>query len=73
MFIRRAFTVFLEVQSEALPHTQPVADWTPNFTLDWRWFCEAGDDPALPSERSLIDWPSWARPRTPRRGSSALR
>ena len=69
MFIRRAFTVFLEVQSEALPHTKPIADWT----LDWRWFCEAGDDPPLPSERSLIDWPAWARPRTPRRESSAPR
>jgi hypothetical protein len=27
----------------------------------------------LPSERSLIDWPSWARPKIPRRGSSAPR
>jgi hypothetical protein len=27
----------------------------------------------LPSERSLIDWPAWARPKTPRRGSSAPR
>jgi hypothetical protein len=73
MFIRRAFTVFLEVQSEALPHTRPVAAQTPDFALDWRWFCEAEDDPPLPSERSLIDWPSWAKPRTPRRESSAPR
>ena len=69
MFIRRAFTVFLEVQSEAAPRLQSVADWT----LDWRWFCETADDPALPSGRSLIHWPSWAKPRTPRRGSSAPR
>ncbi len=69
MFIRRAFTVFLELQSAAAPRTEAITDWT----LDWRWFCEAADDPALPSERSLIDWPSWARPRIPRRESSALR
>jgi hypothetical protein len=31
------------------------------------------EDTPLPSERSLIDWPSWARPKTPRRGSSAPR
>ena len=55
MFIRRAFTVFLEVQSEAVPPA--LADWTPNFTLDWRWFCEPVEDTPLPSERSLIDWP----------------
>ena len=69
MFIRRAFTVFLEVHSKAAPRLQSSADWT----LDWRWFCEAADDPALPSERSLIDCPPWERPRTPRRGSSAPR
>ena len=69
MYVRRAFTVFLEVQSEAAPHTEAINDWT----LDWRWFCEAADDPALPSERSLIDWSQWARLRTPRRGSSAPR
>jgi hypothetical protein len=69
MFIRRAFTVFLEVQSEAAPRAASLADWT----LDWRWFCEPVEEATLPSERSLIDWPSWARPKTPRRGSSALR
>jgi hypothetical protein len=31
------------------------------------------EEAALPSERSLIDWPSWARPKTPRRGSSVPR
>jgi hypothetical protein len=31
------------------------------------------EDAPLPSERSLIDWPSWAKPKTPRRGSSAPR
>ena len=36
MYIRRAFTVFLDVQSEASPIVAPASDWT----LDWRWFCE---------------------------------
>ena len=61
MYIRRAFTVFLDVQSEASP-VVAASDWT----LDWRWFCEPADA-ALPSEHSLIDWPAWARPRTPKR------
>ena len=61
MYIRRAFTEFLEVQSEAAPLATPTADWT----LDWRWFCEPAG--SLPSERSLIDWPAWARPRKPSR------
>ena len=61
MYIRRAFTVFLDVQSEASPLAAPASDWT----LDWRWFCEP-TDAALPSERPLIDWRSWTRPRTPR-------
>jgi len=73
MFIRRAFTVFLEVQSEAEPHRVSLADGAASFTLDWRWFCEPVEEATLPSERSLIDWPSWARPKTPRRGSSAPR
>ena len=75
MFIRRAFAVFLEVQSEAALPAVALADWTPNFTLDWRWFCEPASafPTSLPSERSLIDWPAWARPKTPRRGSSAPR
>ena len=34
MYIRRAFTVFLAVQSPAQPRAGGVADWT----LDWRWF-----------------------------------
>lgn len=68
MYIRCAFTVFLDVQSEASPLATPATDWT----LDWRWFCEPADA-ALPSERSLIDWPAWAKPRTPRRGWSAPR
>ena len=66
MYIRRAFTVFLDVQSEASPLVAPATDWT----LDWRWFCEPADA-TLPSERSLIDWPAWAKPRKPRRGWSA--
>jgi hypothetical protein len=62
MYIRRAFTVFLDVQSEASPVvTAAVTDWT----LDWRWFCEP-TDAVLPSERPFIDWRAWARPRTPR-------
>lgn len=62
MYIRRAFTVFLDVQSEASPIVAPASDWT----LDWRWFCEPAGDVPLPSERPLIDWRSWATPRTPR-------
>jgi len=62
MYIRRAFTVFLDVQSEASPVVAAATDWT----LDWRWFCEPADA-ALPSEHSLIDWPGWAKPRTQRR------
>jgi hypothetical protein len=61
MHIRRAFTVFLDVQSQAAPRAAAIADWT----LDWRWFAEPAADGALPGERRLIDWPSWARPRTP--------
>ena len=68
MYIRRAFTVFLEVRSEASPLPRSVSDWT----LDWRWFCEPMDA-ALPSERSLINWPAWAKPKTPRRDSNAPR
>lgn len=68
MNIRRAFTVFLDVQSEASPRAVAASDWT----LDWRWFCEPADT-ALPSERSLIDWSTWARPKKPSRVSSAPR
>ena len=69
MYIRRAFTVFLEVQSEASPLPAVAVDWTlDDWTLDWRWFCEPVALPlTLPSERSLIDWPAWAKPRTPKR------
>ena len=72
MYIRRAFTVFLDVQSEASPVVAAATDWT----LDWRWFCEPSPPVlplTLPSERSLIDWPAWARPRIPKRDSSAPR
>ena len=68
MYIRRAFTVFLDVQSNASPIAAAAADWT----LDWRWFCEP-IDVALPSERSLIDWPAWAKPKKPRRVSNVPR
>jgi hypothetical protein len=68
MHIRRAFTVFLDVQSEASPILAPAGDWT----LDWRWFCEP-IDAVLPSEHSLIDWPAWEKLKRPRRDSSAPR
>ena len=68
MYIRRAFTVFLDVQSEASPMVAAASDWT----LDWRWFCEPVDA-ALPSEHSLIDWSAWAKPKKPSRGSSGPR
>jgi hypothetical protein len=69
MYIRRAFTQFLEVQSEAAPLPASTVDWT----LDWRWFCEPVVPNTLPSERSLIDWPAWAKPKKPSRGSSVRR
>ena len=60
MHIRRAFTVFLDLKSQASPAVVATAsDWT----LDWRWFCEAADA-VLPSEPSLIDCSAWARSRT---------
>ncbi len=79
MFIRRAFTNFLGVQSEALAPVSALIDWTipnptiANWTIDWRWFSEPASDDALPnetliSEGSLINWPSWARLTTPRHG-----
>jgi hypothetical protein len=37
MYIRRAFTVFLDGQSEAQPRAIAIPDWT----LDWRWFEES--------------------------------
>jgi hypothetical protein len=62
MFIRRAFTNFLTVHSEALAPVSALVDWT----IDWRWFGEAEIDDALPSEGSLINWPAWARLTIPR-------
>ena len=62
MLIRRAFTEFLNLQSEAMP---AVAF---NWVIDWRWFCEEPEEVASTSERSLIECPAWARPRTPRHG-----
>lgn len=69
MYIRRAFAHFLKVQSEVAPMLLPNADWT----LDWRWFCEPAIAATLPSERSLIDWPTWAKPKKPSRASSGRR
>lgn len=78
MFIRRAFANFHEVHSDALPRLpaatlaqptidQSIIDWTiANWTIDWRWVGEADSDDVLPSEGSLINWPAWARPTTPR-------
>ena len=67
MFIRRAFTSFLEVHSEALAPVstltgRTIGDWT----IDWRWFSETEADDALQSEGSLINWPAWARLTIPR-------
>ncbi len=61
MFIRRAFTEFLSVQTEATP-AAVASDWV----IDWRWFCERLEEAAFTSERSLIECPAWARPKTPR-------
>ncbi len=63
MLIRRAFAEFLNLHSEALP---AVAAF--DGTLDWRWFCEGSEEAAFTSERSLIECPAWARPKTPRHG-----
>ena len=79
MFIRRAFTNFPEVQSEALAPVSALVEWTvadrtvADWTVDWRWFSEPASDDALPnetliSEGSLINWPSWARLTTQRHG-----
>ncbi|MFO1159290.1 MAG: hypothetical protein U1E60_10665 [Reyranellaceae bacterium] len=67
MFIRRAFTTFLDVRSEAPAPVSALIDWTiTDLTIDWRWFGEAEGDDGLPSEGSLINWPAWARLTTPR-------
>lgn len=60
MFIRRSFDEFLKLHSDVAP-----APGTRDWVIDWRWFCE---ETSFPSERSLIDWPAWAKPRTPKRG-----
>jgi len=62
MFIRRTFDEFPKLHSLAEP--APAArDWV----IDWRWLTSAPDDEASGSERSLIDWPACARPKTPSR------
>jgi hypothetical protein len=63
MFIRPAFNVFLAVQSDVTPPTPAI-----DYLIDWRWLGTPEEEPAFTSERSLIDWPSWARPKTPRHG-----
>jgi hypothetical protein len=63
MFIRPAFNVFLAVQSDANPPAPAI-----DFVIDWRWLATDEEDAASGSEHSLIDWPAWAKPRTPRRG-----
>lgn len=63
MFIRRTFDEFLKLHSSAEPVTG-AQDWV----IDWRWLTTAAsDDEASKSEHSLIDWPSWAKPKTPNR------
>ena len=61
MFIHRAFNVFPAVQSDASPPAPAV-----DYVIDWRWFGAPEEEAPLPSERSLIDWPTWARPKTPK-------
>ena len=56
MFIRRTFDEFLKLHS---PADVTARDWV----IDWRWL----SDEAFESEHSLIDWPSWARLKTPRK------
>ncbi len=63
MFIRKTFDSFVKLNSDALPLAQG-RDWV----IDWRWFCEEEDEATFTSERSLIECPAWARPKTPRHG-----
>ena len=63
VLIHRAVTEFLNVQSEAAP-AGVAFDWV----IDWRWLCEGPEEATLTSERSLIECPTWARPKTPRHG-----
>jgi hypothetical protein len=58
MFIR-AFDQLLWLQSDATPE---IVDWV----IDWRWLAAPEEEAAFPSERSLIDWPTWEKPKTPR-------
>lgn len=61
MFIRRSFNEFLKLQSEVTPTSPP--DWV----IDWRWLSTSEDAGAtFPSERSLIDCGTWAKPKKPR-------
>lgn len=62
MFIRRTFDEFLKLQSPAEP-ALAARDWV----IDWRWLTTATDDDASKSEHSLIDCPTWAKPKTPSR------
>jgi hypothetical protein len=62
MFIRRTFDEFLKLHSAA----EPLAG-ARNWVIDWRWLSPAPDDEASESERLLIEWPAWARPKTPSR------
>jgi len=82
MFLRKSFQEFLVLHSAAEPLPSPPlpeedepgpAPPATLWLIDWRWFCEPGEDAPLPSERSLIDWPTWARPKTLRRESNAPR
>lgn len=63
MLIRKSFDEFLQLHRDAIPVAQG-RDWV----IDWRWLATVEVDAASRSEHSLIDCPSWAKPRTPRRG-----
>lgn len=61
MFIRRSFSEFLVLQSEA--PSPPPSDWV----IDWRWLSDADTEGStFASERSLIDCPVWEKPKRPR-------
>lgn len=61
MFIRKSFDTFAKLDSDVLPLAQS-RDWI----IDWRWLCDGMDEASSTSERSLIECPAWARPKTPR-------
>ncbi|MDP1966398.1 MAG: hypothetical protein Q8N31_12015 [Reyranella sp.] len=77
MFIRRTFDEFLKLHSAAellagardwVPRDWVPRDWVPrDWVIDWRWLSPAPDEEASESERALIEWPAWARPKTPSR------